>query len=117
METPFITSSVNGEVKIHDTWVSSESDTQISLTTSELSQPHITDRLGVNVFYTDQNEVSLDISRSIWTYLAGCWSPSNYQTFDLLDHRFTLDEIRLLADTLNAFVSGVESDEITHRNN
>jgi len=105
------------KVATHEYWVNGQTSVDYSLANpTELSSPHQNQSIEISVFLDDDARgATLSLNRHFHTYLGGVWNDSTSHHIALLSHEnLTIDEIRMLAETLTTFVNGIDSGVIKH---
>jgi hypothetical protein len=103
------------KVATHEYWVNGQTNVDYSLENpNELSNPHQNQSIEMSVFLDDDGKgATLTLNRHFHTYLGGVWEASTSNHITLLSHEsLTIDEIRMLAETLTTFVNGIDSGVI-----
>ena len=103
------------EINTHGHWIKGEISIRTTLGEDNLSNPHFDQNLDVSVWLGDEGKNAIHIDRNTWVYLSGIMGEGNYSNTELLRGEFTLAELRLISQTLNLFLTGLETGEISSK--
>ena len=104
-----------------NTWVKGEHHTTFSSEPLDdegdvkLRAPHADRDVAVKIFADSDGLHSFQIEEVTYTYLDGVFGDSNYRSYDLLSTRMTLEQLELVAETLNTFISGIKTGAVVAR--
>jgi hypothetical protein len=105
----------------HNTWVKGEHHTVFSSEPLDdegdvkLRTPHADRDIAVKIFADSDGKHSFQIEETTFTYLNGVFGDSNYRSYDLLSTTMTLEQLELVAETLNTFISGIKTGAVVAR--
>ena len=81
----------------------------------QLRKPHADRTLSVKIFADNDGKHSFQIEETTFTYLSGTFSDSNYRNYELLSTTMTLEQLEVVAETLNTFISGIKTGAVVAR--
>jgi hypothetical protein len=104
-----------------NTWVKGEHRTSFSSEPLDddgdvrLRTPHADRDISVKIFADSDGQHSFQIDEVTYTYLSGVFGASNYRSYDLLSTTMTLEQLEVVAETLNTFISGIKTGAVVAR--
>lgn len=104
-----------------NTWVKGEHSTTFSSEPLDsegdvnLRAPHADRNLVVKIFADNDGKHSFQIEEVTYSYLSGVFGDSNYRSYDLLSTTMNLEQLEVVAETLNTFISGIKTGAVVAR--